>query len=284
MTLGFLASESEPRAAGSGRAARGASGRVGAEWARRVEVEYRSAALTLEVTLWATQAGLSPDLIRDGMRVVDDELAHAELAHAVARAAGATVPVIDRARLALPRAAGEPLEHDLARACAGMLCLGETVAVPIFRALRERCSVAVARRALDRVLRDEVRHRDFGWALLGALVERPPLKALVERELPSLIAGLRATYASGSGGAPNAAERAWGLMAPRDYPPIVERALAREIRPRLARLGVEARTAAGTAAGTGTGTGAGTETGARAVRAARAPGRRSARSRRSARR
>ena len=40
-----------------------ASNAVRAEWARRVEAEYRSAAITQHLTLWLIQMGASPDLI-----------------------------------------------------------------------------------------------------------------------------------------------------------------------------------------------------------------------------
>lgn len=213
-----------------------ASALVADEWQRRVEVEYRSAALTQHLTLWLIQAGASPDLIRAGLAIVDDELVHAELAHEVAVAAGAQVRAIDRNGLAFARSE-EPLEHDLARACAGVFCLGETVAVPIFRALRERCTVPVARRALDRVLRDEVRHREFGWTLLGSLVVDESLRALVERELPALVASVRRTYAGGSNDG-DERDYDWGLMPAAEYAAILERTVEKDFIPRFARLGI----------------------------------------------
>jgi hypothetical protein len=214
-----------------------ATPRVAAEWQRRVEVEYRSAALTQHLTLWLIQAGLSPDLIRAGLAIVDDELAHAELAHEVAQAAGAEPRIIDRGALELVRTQ-DPLEHDLARVCAGMFCLGETVAVPIFRALRERCTVEPARHALDRVLADEVRHRDFGWTLLEALVGDRAMARLVERELPTLVASVRRTYTASEKLPLTDEERAWGLMPAADYAVILERTVEREFVPRFARLGI----------------------------------------------
>ncbi len=223
-----------------------ASEDVRREWQRRVGVEYQSAALTQHLTLWLIQAGLSPDLIRAGLAIADDELAHAELAHEVATAAGAEARVVDRAGLELLRTVDEPLQNDIARTCTGTFCLGETVAVPIFRALRERCTVPVARRALNRVLRDEVRHREFGWTLLGALVSsRPELRALVAGELPSLLSSVRRIYSGGRPSGDKEAfsddDRAWGLMPRADYAAIVERTLEKEWRPRFARLGIAAR-------------------------------------------
>ena len=223
-----------------------ASDRVRAEWSRRVEVEYRSAALTAHLALWLIQAGASPDLIRLALRIVDDELTHAELAHRVAAAAGAEPRTIDRGALALARNEAEPLEHDLARTCVGTFCLGETVAVPLFAALRDGCTVAVARQALDRVLRDEVHHRDFGWSLLEWLLASgggATLRALVERELPAQLAAVRTTYAPTDARAIpcSAAERAWGLMPSQMYGDIFAATVKRDYIPRFAKLGIEVR-------------------------------------------
>ena len=168
-----------------------ASERVRAEWLRRVEAEYRSAAVTQHLTLWLIQIGASPDLLAAGLRIVRDELAHAAMSHrAFLAAGGAGGPAMARETLGLPRTAGA-LEDDVTRVCLDVFCLGETVAVRLFKELRQACDVPSARRVLDRVLRDEVRHRDFGWALLGWLLEyawawRAPCVAASPRALPGV--------------------------------------------------------------------------------------------------
>src|SRR5689334_11663965 len=84
-----------------------ASDAVRAEWGRRVEAEYRSAAITQHLTLWLIQMGASPDLIDDGLRIVKDELAHARLSHRVhARAGGGALPALRRETLGL-RSSGD---------------------------------------------------------------------------------------------------------------------------------------------------------------------------------
>ncbi len=227
-----------------------ASDRVRNEWIRRVEAEYRSAAITQHLTLWLIQMGASPDLISDGLRIVTDELTHAELSHAAYVAAGGTgAPQIDRDSLGLKRKAEQPLEFDVTRAATDVFCLGETVAVPLFKELRQECSVPEARAVLDRVLVDEVRHRDFGWTLLEWLLELPSaaqLKKLVEAELPRMFTRIRSLYS------PPAAkkdvqmptsERAWGLMPSARYGAILERCLERDYLPRFERLGIDAQAA-----------------------------------------
>jgi hypothetical protein len=213
------------------------SERVRVEWSRRIEAEYRSAAVTQHLTLWLIQLGASPDLIEAGLRITRDELAHARLSHKVAVAAGAVAITIDRAQLQLEVSGDQ--ERDLLRACVGIYCLGETVAVPLFAALRAGCTVPVARRALDRVLRDEVRHRDFGWSLLGWLLQQDPARReLVQRELPSLLADAHANYAPVEEPPLSGAERAWGLMAAKKYREILLRTVEKDYRPRFAKLGL----------------------------------------------
>lgn len=228
-----------------------ASDRVRDEWLRRVEAEYRSCAITQHLGLWLLQIGAAPDLIKGAMRIAADELVHADLSHRAYEAAGGSdVPRIERDTLRLVRHEHEPLEHDVTRVCVDVFCLGETVAVPLFDKLRRGCTVPAARRVLDRVLRDEVRHRDFGWSLLDWLVREHPLsaelRALIERELPSWFSRVRSVYAPAGGCEQRALppdDRAWGLMAPATYADVLARTLERAWIPRFAKLGFDARRA-----------------------------------------
>jgi hypothetical protein len=238
------------RPAKASRSAPPASERAQTEWLRRVEAEYRSAAITGQLVLWLIQIGCSPDLIRDGLRIVDDELVHAEDAHGVYRAAGGSgVPALDREALGLVRRAREPIEHDVARAAVEVFCLGETVAVRLFKELRAKCREPAARRALDRVLEDEVRHRDFGWLLFEWLAESPlgpDLIALVERELAQMFQRLSGAYAPGAvrnERSMDPADRAWGLMPGGLYASILEEVLERDYVPRFAAFGIDANAA-----------------------------------------
>ncbi|MFO0660530.1 MAG: ferritin-like domain-containing protein [Polyangiaceae bacterium] len=217
---------------------------------RRVEAEYTSAAITHHLGLWLIQLGVTPDLIRLSLRIVDDEIAHAELSHETYVAAGGSqTPALVRERLGLTRSSTESLEADVARVCVDVFCLGETVAVPLFKNIREGCSVPVARTALDRILRDEVVHRGFGWTLLEWLLESPfgaSTRDVVARELPVSFARIRASYASA--GSRTLAEisdedRAWGLMAPARYRDITLRTFEKEWAPRFSKLDIDAKSA-----------------------------------------
>jgi hypothetical protein len=220
--------------------------RVRHEWRARIAAEYTSAAIAQQVTLWLIQAGAPPDLITAGLAIVADELEHSRLSHEVYRAAGGTLPpAIVREHLGLARTAA--LEHDLLSAIVRVFCLGETVAVPLFSHLREPCTEPIARDALDRILRDEVRHRDFGWDTLDWLATTAigdQIPAWITAQWPAMLDELVRSYgnenpivaADHADLAP--AELAWGLAAPRDYATILERTIDKDFRPRFAARGV----------------------------------------------
>lgn len=227
------------------------SDRVRAEWLRRIEAEYRSAAITQHLGLWLIQIGAPPELVQAALVIVSDEMTHAELCHATFVAAGGTdTPNLARETLELSRSRA-PLEHDVTRHGVAVFCLGETVAVRLFQRLRRGCTVPIARRSLDRVLRDEVRHCDFGWTLLEWMLSTqngPELRALVTAELPAMLRRLRQSYASGRLERPSAssstipdfsaADRAWGLMPASEYADAVDETWRRDYTPRFGSLGI----------------------------------------------
>lgn len=212
---------------------------VADEWKRRVEAEYRSASLAASVTLQLIQSGAPPDLIRDGLQVVDDELTHSELAWQVAMAAGAQQPPrVDPDALVLG-GDGDGIAA-LALSVARYFCIGETVAVPLFRMLRRHAAVPLAQRALDAILRDEGRHRQFGWDVLDwSLSVDDRLAATVAHRLPAMLGEVRRAYGSQPEAPPLAAEVArWGLASPSAYAEVLEGALEREVVPRFGARGI----------------------------------------------
>ncbi len=211
---------------------------VRAEWQRRVVAEYRSAAVTHHLVLWYIQIGASPDLIRDGLRIVEQELGHAELSLEVLAAAGGQAPApVDRRTLALP--ASEPLEHAVLRATVELFCLGETVAVPLFRRMLRGTTQPDARRVLRKILVDEAEHRRFGWEALEWLLSVVPEgRALLQTELPAMLARINAGYGVGVRAELPEEDRAWGLLAPAEYGEELAWAMRRWYRPRFAALGI----------------------------------------------
>jgi len=237
--------EVQPATAQDRVSAEVASARVRDEWRARIAAEYTSAAVTQNLVLWLIQLGAPPDLIEQGLAIVTDELVHSRMSHEVYTAAGGDdPPALDRDRLGLHRTS-RPLEHDILETAVRVFCLGETVAVPLFKHLRENCTQGPARAALDRILRDEVRHRDFGWDLLDFLLaidESVPER--VAAALPAMMVELEASYGVGNAavvaddGVMSDQDRAWGLAPPRDYADILTRTIVRDYQPRFEARGI----------------------------------------------
>ncbi len=213
-------------------------------WQGRIEAEYRSSAITQTCVLWMIQIGASPDLIRDGLAIVDDELTHAELSREVWSAAGGVGAIpLDRETLRPPLHPA-PLEVALGCEITRAFCLGETAAVPLFSNLRKGTSVPVARRALDRILRDETRHRAFGWTALAWLLgteQGPRIRATIEAGIPRWRRELEGSYGNEleSGIASvSEAERAWGVAPWSEYREILHRTDGRDYAPRFGKLGI----------------------------------------------
>ncbi len=217
---------------------------VGEEWLRRVEAEYTSSAITASFVQWMIRLGAPPELIRDGLQIVDDELEHASLSARVAAEAGCDAPPrLIQESLGLSRTEA-PLWLDTLWAAVETFCLGETVAVPLFVAMRAECTVESARAALDRIVRDEVRHRDFGWASLDWFTQTrgDEARRQVERALPSMMQRLRVHYGQ-RGDAPSpktsTVEAQWGLLPLARYAEILERCIQRDYVPRFETLGID---------------------------------------------
>lgn len=220
------------------------------EWRNRVEAEYRSAALTQHYVLWLLQLGFSPDLIRDGLDIVADELDHARLSHDVnIDAGGAGAPAIDRGSLTLDAAitaSARDLDIAVVLATVRVFCLGETVAVPLFRHLRNGCSQPTARAALDRIVVDEGRHSSFGWTALDAMVERwggDRVRSIVTPALPAMILALDEAYGRGAIARDATTsvddDRTWGVVPPSEYEPILRTTATNVWAERFATRGID---------------------------------------------
>jgi hypothetical protein len=223
---------------------------VAVEWQSRIAAEYTSATITQQLVLWLMVAGAPPDLIDEGLAIVADELAHSRLSFEVYAAAGGTAPpALVREHLGIARRHAI-IELDILAAAIRVFCLGETVAVPLFKYLREECTQPAAKAALDRILKDEVRHRDFGWDLLDWLSVSSVADSVVPwttAQLPTMFRELMQSYGFGNAAVANDTgrignlERTWGLGAPRAYAEILERTFERDYVPRFVAREIDPR-------------------------------------------
>jgi hypothetical protein len=216
--------------------------RARVEWARRVEAEYRSAATAAAVLHGVVRAGLPRAVADVAARIVTDELDHAELSHAALVALGGRPDAVALdAGTMTPHTSPDGWLAALVDEVLRAFCLGETFAVPLFSAMRPRTTEPTCRAALDRILRDEAAHRQFGWDALDALLALDPdgVRARVADRLPAALAAFRAAYGDvPDGPLLSADERAAGLLDAAEYRAIHDRCLRDDIAPRLARRGL----------------------------------------------
>jgi hypothetical protein len=211
------------------------------EWGRRVSAEANSACSSESLALALDALSMSEWAERARLMAAQ-ERRHAQLSAEVFRLAGGSLPNDRSSALRPMHTPAAPLAESVSRTFVE-LCLGETLAVPLFARLRARCSVQLARDALTEILRDEVSHRALGWELLEALLAgahaarvRSQLEATVPNELERLCSAMRG--AAQSPLAVSEADLAWGLMPTSDYAEALEETLIDTWRPRLTAYGL----------------------------------------------
>lgn len=211
---------------------------VASEWRRRAGAEYATGAHAQQITLWLTTLGASPDLIADGLAIGADELRHSARCFEVYRAAGGTGGIeIDQAALAV-ETCGDLLP-DLLKGLLRLFCLGETLAVAMFNEARNAASIPLAKEVLTEIVRDEVRHRAFGWDTLGWLLDQGLVSpSMVSAQAQTLIPDFAAWYPEPHVDGVGTTERAWGLMPRATAARLVRRAIEHDWPRRFAALDV----------------------------------------------
>ena len=219
-----------------------ASPRVLAEWGQRVAAEYTSAAYASQALHRCIQIGLPDELLRIALRIVGDELDHAQLSHDCLTAlGGADTPIpLDVQQLEFPTPAEGPMAALLDNIVRNF-CLGETFAVPLFDAMRRTATHPAIQPVLTRIVRDEAVHRAFGWQVLDALLELDAdgVRARVLATVPGYLSAFRRGYAF----APehddlSATELTMGLIPLATYATVHDRAVEQDILPRFAQRGM----------------------------------------------
>ena len=221
-----------------------ASEYVQVTWAERVKAEYHSAAITAELLHWLIQTGVSPDTIETCHRIVQEELNHAALSRDVYLATGGSKEQIHIPfqELAYQKEKYAPVPLRALAMCADVFCCGETVAVPLFKALMEYSDSEITDPVLEQILADEAGHQFFGWQLLDELLEllgEEARKWLTIR-LEGYIEALQHAYNSMETHCNNE-DQIWGLMPGIRYKSICEQCITENVRPRFHTRGLLTR-------------------------------------------
>ncbi|NQZ33170.1 MAG: ferritin-like domain-containing protein [Oceanospirillaceae bacterium] len=210
-------------------------------WFNQAVAEYTSSARTVELCHWMQQLSISPDLIRDAIRIADDEMVHAQICFDVSQAVGCTKKLpIESMRLHLEREF-ESHAKSLLLVIVQSYCFGETVAVPLFSAMRKSASEPAVITVFDRILEDEPRHAKFGWLTLAWCYENlPQTKQWLPQIVPIALSRMRVAYQNHPPFAPALSEQelAWGIFPRELYGDILEKTIQKTFNQRLVHYGI----------------------------------------------
>lgn len=153
--------------------------RVRRGWAVRVQAEYRSMVVFGELLARFPEVGLPLEVSCAASRLLQDEARHTELCARVAERFGGHDDVtLEPENLRLVDDS-LPAHLFVARWTASMFCVGETASVAMLTVLRDGATDPCVASVVDTLLRDEVLHDRFGWALARTVF---PLLTDDERE------------------------------------------------------------------------------------------------------
>lgn len=124
-------------------------------WLDQTTAEYSSSARTINLAHWMQQAGMSPSIIRDAIRIADEEMLHAQMCYQVANEAGSQA-LLSQESLSLTL---RPKYPDLRKCILDVIvesfCFGETVAVPLFKEMKRNASTKSVLNTYKQILYDE---------------------------------------------------------------------------------------------------------------------------------
>jgi hypothetical protein len=141
-------------------------------WAARAVAEYRSMIVFGEMIARFAEVGLPLEVTTAASRLLSDEARHTELCARAADALGGHAGVtLNPSDLRLVRE-DLPAHLFVARWTASMFCVGEAASVGILRTLEQHTTDPCLRVVVDTLLRDEILHDRFGWALARLVFPR----------------------------------------------------------------------------------------------------------------
>ena len=211
-------------------------------WLSQTAAEYSSAAVSSEFALWLCQNGASPELICQCLDIAKDEIAHATLAYGTAVAAGHLGPLTGASFLMGSPTPFVETRKNLLDVMLRFFCVGETIAVPLFAAMKKNARQQPARTAYERIVRDEPRHSEFGWVALAWMhANWPEVKLWINDCFANSLRQLAREYYRLDEYTPELtqAELEWGMLPRHDYAVIFEKTICNQCARRLEPYGVE---------------------------------------------
>jgi hypothetical protein len=206
-----------------------------AAWEARLCDEYRSQVALTQLLADLTQEGFSFDVLGAAIRVVRDEARHVELCRRMVLALGGS-DLID-GEVAHVTAEGDTGVERVLDLTLGFLCIGETLSARLIGAVRAKATDPLAHAVLTEMLADESIHGQFGWTVLELLtpVLTTAQRRAVRRRIPRLLKAMKAAVDDSAGD--GSSSNPFGALSGKDRTKVFERCVAKDVRPRLERLG-----------------------------------------------
>ena len=206
-----------------------------AAWEARLCDEYRSQVALTVLLADLTNEGFAFDVLGAAIRVVRDEARHVELCRRMVVALGGTEQIDGEvAHVTAQGATGLERVLDLTL---GFLCIGETLSARLIAAVRAKATDPLAHAVLTEMLADESIHGQFGWTVLELIT--PVLSAAqrraVSKRVPKLLAQMKAAVDDSAGD--DSSTNPFGALSGKDRTRVFKACVAKDIRPRLDRLG-----------------------------------------------
>jgi hypothetical protein len=157
------------------------------QWSQRAVAEYQSTAQFAQLLHRLTLLGVPVEMIGAATRLATDECRHAELCARFADALGGCEARVTHDGLSMFDDA-EGLETQCALTILTVCCFGETLSVPMLRALSVAATDPLAERVATIIAGDEEYHSRFGWEALAWFCDElgDANFARVEDRLPKL--------------------------------------------------------------------------------------------------
>jgi hypothetical protein len=207
--------------------------------ARRAALELEGAAAFAEVTQALIELQADASVVELSARAIVEELEHAEIYRLLACRYG-------RMELARPRphAIEIPSFPALDRRqqrilqVVSMCCINETMACAFLESCWRAAEGALMREGIRRVLADEVKHAQIGWALLGSTVPSAEDRACIASFVQPMLAMQLARWSQHIAELPAHALPAHGCLAPATIRELMHHAVDALVLPGFARLGI----------------------------------------------
>lgn len=159
-------------------------------WASRAVAEYRSLIVFGEIIARLPELDIPLEVMSSASKLLQDEARHTELCAKLADRLGGHGGVsLSDAEKRLPRD-GIPAHLFVARWTASMFCIGESASVGVLEVLKRNSTDPCTSAVIRTLLRDELLHDKFGWALARLVLPR-----LTEEEADWLAADLAHAFA-----------------------------------------------------------------------------------------